>query len=66
MRLLSSKDLREIKGISFSKQHLWRLIYEKRKFPRPIKLAGGKRNAWLENEIDEYIARRIAERDTSS
>jgi prophage regulatory protein len=42
-------------------------IYEKMargEFPRPIRL--GKRSVgWIEDELDAYIAKRIAERDHS-
>jgi prophage regulatory protein len=48
------------KGIRFSRQHLHRLIRQGL-FPRPIKL-GKNTNAWLAEEIDAYIAERIADR----
>lgn len=57
------------KGITYSRQHLHRLI-RARKFPRPVKMgaSGGyrARNAWIESEIDTYIASRIAERDVAA
>lgn len=62
MRLLSLQDIVEIKGISYSKGHIYRLI-RCGKFPRPIKLGGGGRSAWAETEIDQYIQGRIADRD---
>lgn len=34
-------------------------------FPQPAKLGGGTRSAWLENEIDEWVAGQFAERDAS-
>jgi prophage regulatory protein len=59
-RLLNRDDLRE-RGIRFSRAHLHRLILAG-KFPSPIKL-GENRNAWVESEISNWIAARIAERD---
>jgi prophage regulatory protein len=49
------------KCISYSKAHLWRL--EKAgKFPKRVPIGAG-RYAYVEAEIDEYIAQKIAERD---
>ena len=62
MRLLSMPELRTLKGISYSKAHIHRLIGAG-KFPRPIKL-GENRNAWIETEIDAHIEAKIAERDS--
>ena len=59
-RLLNSDDLRA-KGIKFSRMHLYRLMKAGR-FPKTIRV-GDARNAWIEAEIDAYIAARIAERD---
>jgi predicted DNA-binding transcriptional regulator AlpA len=69
MRVLSFPDLRERKGITWSWQHIHRLMNErgddgKPKFPRPMKL-GKATNAWLEDEIDNWISERLAERDGS-
>jgi prophage regulatory protein len=52
------------KGITFSKTHLWRLV-KAAKFPKPVKLGEG-RNAWVESEIDRYIAQKVADRDAVS
>jgi prophage regulatory protein len=60
MRFLSDADLRE-RGIKFSRQHRDRLI-KAGKFPKPVKPGGGV-NAWVEDEIDAYQKRVIAERD---
>jgi prophage regulatory protein len=60
-RLLAFEDLRP-KGVPFSKPHLFRLM-RKGKFPKPVKL-GEITNAWLEEEIDAWIAVRIAARDS--
>lgn len=40
---------------------LYQYIAEGR-FPKPVKI-GDRRIAWVESEIDEWIAARIAERD---
>ena len=32
-------------------------------FPRPITLAGGRAVGWIEREIDEFLARCVAQRD---
>jgi predicted DNA-binding transcriptional regulator AlpA len=67
MRLLSDVDLKEKKGIDFTRDHRRRLI-EDGKFPKPVKPGGGinARNAWLEHEIDQYLADLAAARDSSS
>jgi prophage regulatory protein len=63
MKVLSRTDLREKKGIRFSR-HLHRLIRQ-RKFPAPLKI-GANSNAWVEAEIDEYIANCVAQRDAAT
>jgi prophage regulatory protein len=62
--LLSSQDLREKKGIRFTRQHLHRLVKDG-KFPAPIKV-GENTNAWVEPEIDTYIERCISKRDAAT
>ncbi len=64
MRMLDLSDLRDRKGIKFSRQHLYRLV-KAGKFPRPVKL-GGNTNAWVEAEVDKYLTRRVEERDLAS
>jgi prophage regulatory protein len=59
MRLLDFDGLAE-KGIKFSDTHIWRLI-RAGEFPKPVKI--GKRNHWIETEIDQYIADKLAQRD---
>jgi prophage regulatory protein len=63
LRMLSRDDLRA-RGIKFSRQHLHRLIRQKR-FPAPVKI-GANTNAWLEPEIDEYLANCVAKRDSAT
>jgi prophage regulatory protein len=63
MKLLAYDDLRPLKGVPYSKVQLWR----KEKvgdFPKRVRLGRG-RHGWVESEIDEWIAARIAARDAS-
>lgn len=64
MRVLSFSQLRPVKGIPYSREHLRRLV-KARRFPRPINLGhrSNARHAWLEEEIDQWLADRMAERD---
>jgi predicted DNA-binding transcriptional regulator AlpA len=54
------------KGIKYSKAHIWRLrqlpATDPRKFPDPVKGLGPE-DTYREDEIDEYIEARVAERD---
>jgi prophage regulatory protein len=59
-RLIDDSEIRR-KGITYTRQHRDRLI-DAGKFPKPVKGAG-KANAWVESEIDDYIAARIRERN---
>jgi prophage regulatory protein len=61
--VLSHEDLRD-RGIKYSRQHIHRLI-KRGLFPRPVKIGAGT-NAWLENEIDQYLQDRSAERDAKA
>src|SRR5688572_3851050 len=61
MRLLSEKELKTEKGVSYSHAHLRRLVVAG-KFPAPLKI-GENRNAWISEEVDRWIEERIAERD---
>ena len=49
------------KCIPYSKPHLWRLE-RANKFPKRVPIGAG-RYAYIEAEVDEYIAQKIAERD---
>jgi predicted DNA-binding transcriptional regulator AlpA len=62
-RLLSRTQLKTEKGIGFSPQWLCELV-GRGLFPMPIKIGEGKTgvNAWLEEEIDKWIAARAAAR----
>ena len=63
MKLIAPEDLELKKGIKFSPCHLHRLV-KAGKFPKPIKIGSSKRgrNAFVEKEIDDWIARKCAER----
>jgi prophage regulatory protein len=64
MKLLDYQSLRA-KGFPYSRTHLWRLV-KVGKFPKPVKLGDGARNAWVEEEIDALIAERMAARDSQA
>jgi prophage regulatory protein len=59
-RLLTYKGFKAI-GISFSREHLWRLEAAG-KFPRRIYLSPQK-IAWFEDEILAWLAERDSERE---
>jgi prophage regulatory protein len=63
MKLLAMDELKPVKGIGYSRAHLWRLI-KAGDFPRPVKI-GENKNAFVETEIDTWIEGKIAERDRS-
>ena len=60
MKIVRFDDLPS-KGVIYSRPHLWRLIKAGR-FPKPIKGLSSE-NAWLESDIDAYIAALVAARD---
>jgi prophage regulatory protein len=62
-RVLSFSDLVGQKGIRYSRVHLYRLVHG-RKFPAPLRLSAN-RVAWLEDEVDAWLAARAAERDAA-
>ena len=61
LRLLSYADLKPVKGIPYCASHLWRL-WKAGKFPAPLRISTN-RTAWLESDIDSWIAARVADRD---
>jgi prophage regulatory protein len=63
-KLLSFADLRAVKGISFSRAHIYRMI-DKGTFPKSIQ-TGEKSVAFVEEEIDQWIEQKIAERDAAT
>lgn len=62
-RLLSYDDLKA-RGITLSKLQLWRMARDG-KFPKPVKLSHS-RNAWVEDEINDWLDQRVAEREESN
>lgn len=59
MKLLRETEVCDRTG--YSRQSLWRLE-RAGSFPARLRL-GANRVAWLESDIDEWLAERIAERD---
>jgi len=62
MKFLSFPELRAVKGIGFTRQHIARLVKVGR-FPKPVKFPGGARIRWIEEEIDAMQAAMAAMRD---
>ena len=62
MTLLDYAGLKK-KGVPYCEFHLRRLEKQK-KFPQRVKL-NAHRNAWVESEIDKWIAAHVAERDAA-
>jgi prophage regulatory protein len=61
MRMLSMGELRTVKGISFSRVHLYRLIAGG-DFVKPVAL-GKNRIGFVEAEVDKWLEEKIAQRD---
>ena len=66
-RLLSFPELKTVKGIRYSRSHIRRLVKAKI-FPQPVKQSSAPNgvNGWFDDEIDEYLEARAAERDKAS
>lgn len=64
MRILSYDELKPLKGIPYSKPHLWRLEREG-KFPKHVPL-GESRHGWLKSEIDDWLLERMAARNVEA
>ena len=60
MRLLSKKQVREI--VLYSPQHVARLEAAGQ-FPKRVRLGAG-RVGWVDTEVHDWLAARIAQRDT--
>lgn len=58
--LLAYDDLKPRKGIRLARTQLWRLMKDG-KFPRSVHVSAN-RVAWLETDIDSYLAERVKER----
>lgn len=59
-RLIDFKELKPKKGISYCRDHLRRKS-NAGEFPRPVAISP-RRIAWIEEEIDAWIAAKIAGR----
>lgn len=64
MKLLTFDELKSLKGIRYTRRHLTRKC-DAGEFPRPLRLSP-KRIAWPEDEIDAWLAARLAERDAKA
>ena len=62
-RLVRARELRSLTG--HSPQYIYELMAAG-KFPKPIKLAGGRAVAWLESELVEWQQARIRARDAKA
>ncbi len=60
MKLITFSELKQTKGIPYTRVHLSRLV-QHGKFPQPIKLSEN-RIAWDEEEIDAHLASLAARR----
>ncbi|MDR7219870.1 AlpA family phage regulatory protein [Aminobacter aminovorans] len=58
MKLIDVKSLKSLKGVPFSRAHIYRLI-KSGEFPKPIKI-GAARVAWLESDLDSWISTKLA------
>lgn len=66
-KLVSRKQLKEVWGVLYSNAHLLRL--EKvGLFPKRVRLSPHPRGrcAWIEDELADWLAERLARRDASS
>ena len=61
MKLIDFKRLGPEKGISYSRDHLRRKV-RRGEFPRPLAISSS-RIAWLEADIDAWLAKKAAARD---
>ena len=64
MKLIPYGDLKEKKGIKYSRVHVSRLE-KANKFPKHVNL-GPQSIGWLDSEVDDWIAAKAAERSTSN
>jgi prophage regulatory protein len=60
MRVLCYKDL-AVRGIPYTREWL-RVLIARGEFPKPL-ILGGKRIAFVESEIDDWLKARAAARD---
>jgi prophage regulatory protein len=60
VKLLWYRDLKATRGINFSRRYLYTLE-KQNKFPRRVPV-GDHRVAWVESEIDDFLAGKLAAR----
>ena len=60
-RVIKIKEVSERTQVSRSQ--VYSLIAEG-KFPKPIKLGGGRSSGWILSEVDQWVDDRITERDS--
>jgi prophage regulatory protein len=63
MRVLTFDQLKPEKGIVYSRDHLRRKVAAG-EFPAPIPISE-RRIAWVESEVDAWLAERAAKRDAA-
>jgi hypothetical protein len=61
VKLLAFADLKPVKGIRYCRRHIRDLVKAGR-FPRPVELSSA-RIAWIEDEIDQWLAEKVSLRD---
>ena len=64
MKIIRFRDLEPMKGIPWSRVHIARLVKAGR-FPLHINI-GDATIGWVEAEVDEWLAERVAERDAKA
>ena len=64
MRILTFPDLKNLKGIFYSRRYL-RDLCEAGKFPQPVPISAA-RIGWVEEEVDQWLAEKIAQRGTDA
>jgi len=64
-RALTFSDLKEKKGIRYSRQHVVRKV-KKNQFPPPWKMPGSHLNHWWEDVVDAYLDACAEGRDWSA
>jgi prophage regulatory protein len=63
-KLIPFERLKPDKGVPYTRDHTRRLVKDGL-FPKPVQLGPG-RIAWLEDEVDAWIAARAAARNNSA
>ena len=64
MKLIIFKELKPKKGIDYTRDHLRRKCRD-RTFPQPVSLSA-TRIAWVEEEIDDWLAKLAAAREPAA